>query len=441
MASVTVRADRPHSGPYASGACQAAPPAVPPLSDDTHVQLDEVYKVIRVAGGVRYNAWTLGGSVPAPTLHGRQGSTLHVSMTNRCNEQPVEGHFERTPPHLHSLSVHGVTFAAADSHHRVPPGQTVDVDLPLQRAGVFMYHCGSGITVEHLAAGEYGMLIVDPAQGYDAPPPDCQFVVVQSEVYARRKFEADDVFTLDPVTCRSGQASYVLFNGNFSSLLSHPLQTAPGQRVRLYLLNAGPDSPSSLAIEGIVFDRVWMDGNPQREIRDAVAVDLPPGRGAIADFVVPAAGMYVLLDHHYANAFIGAKGYIRCGDAVGVGIPDAPEVLSSNLAANRGRLIYEGRCMVCHGSSPGLWPRGEKAPSLRGVTTRRSADWLRRWMRSPESMVREDAQGRALFEQWHHVIEPNQALRNSDIDDLIAYLRWIDKLPVEPAKAPPAETE
>ena len=53
----------------------------------THdIQIDIVDRVITLAPGVRFMAWTLGGSVPGPVVHARVGDRIRFSMTNRSDE-------------------------------------------------------------------------------------------------------------------------------------------------------------------------------------------------------------------------------------------------------------------------------------------------------------------------------------------------------------------
>jgi nitrite reductase (NO-forming) len=54
------------------------------------VQLDTTHKIIEIAPGVMFSAWTFGDSVPGPTIRARVGDRIKFSMTNRSDE-PVPG--------------------------------------------------------------------------------------------------------------------------------------------------------------------------------------------------------------------------------------------------------------------------------------------------------------------------------------------------------------
>ena len=64
-----------YSGPPVVGEYLTQVPAVAklPQGNRTHnVRMDIVAQQIEVGPGVRYNAWTFGGTVPGPVLHVRR---------------------------------------------------------------------------------------------------------------------------------------------------------------------------------------------------------------------------------------------------------------------------------------------------------------------------------------------------------------------------------
>lgn len=68
------------------------------------------------------------------------------------------------------------------------------------------------------------------------------------------------------------------------------------------------------------------------------------------------------------------------------------------------------------------------APDLRGVTERREERWLVDWLRSPETMIAHDDTAKALMARFR-VPMPNQNLTATDIERLLAYLRWASRNP------------
>ena len=69
-----------------------------------------------------------------------------------------------------------------------------------------------------------------------------------------------------------------------------PLRAKPGERLRLYVLNAGPSKTSSFHVVGTIFDRVWMEGNPDNQFRGMQTVLLGSSNSAIVEFMIPEAG-------------------------------------------------------------------------------------------------------------------------------------------------------
>lgn len=85
--------------------------------------------------------------------------------------------------------------------------------------------------------------------------------------------------------------------------------------MRLYVLNVGPTDTSSFHIVGVIFDRVWYEGNLKNEWHGMQTVLLGASNGAVMEFVVPEAGDYVIVDHEFADAQKGALGRIKAGPA------------------------------------------------------------------------------------------------------------------------------
>ena len=81
-----------HKGPFASGGSISPGAELKPLdpSPVKEVRLDTTHKIIEIAPGVKFSAWTFGDQVPGPTVRARVGDRIKFSMTNRSDE-PVPG--------------------------------------------------------------------------------------------------------------------------------------------------------------------------------------------------------------------------------------------------------------------------------------------------------------------------------------------------------------
>ena len=88
-------------------------------------------------------------------------------------------------------------------------------------------------------------------------------------------------------------------------------------------------------------------------------------------------------------------------------------------ASDKGKSLFMKRsCASCH-----AFGRKMAGPDLRGVTQRRSTDWLKQWLKSPDTMVSSDSAAKALYNQYNKLKMPNLKLSDEEVDALIAYLR------------------
>jgi nitrite reductase (NO-forming) len=283
--------------------------------------------------------------------------------------------------------------------------------------------------LEHIASGMYGMVIVEPRNGYPTKV-DHEYAVVQSEFYTKldpqkRKVDGKPLYVLDGERVRTKSPTYTVFNGRYNGMVDKPLPAKPGERVRLFVLNVGPSNTSSFHVVGTIFDRVWMEGNPDNQWRGAQTVLLGSSNAAIVEFVIPEAGSYIMVDHHFANASQGAIGLIAAGAPKGGGetehhnIPATP--VPSDPLAVKGKLSFESKCLACHSIGGG----DKLGPDLYGVSKRRTDAWLAKWLKSPEQLLASDADAKAMFDKYKLPM-PNQNLSDEEIREYIIYFKWAD---------------
>ena len=93
-----------------------------------------------------------------------------------------------------------------------------------------------------------------------------------------------------------------------------------GDRVRFFVVNAGPSLRSDFHIVGAVFDRVYPDGNPANVLESVQTYSVPAGGGAVfeAEFREGESGegVYAFVTHAFADASKGAVGLIKVGQPV-----------------------------------------------------------------------------------------------------------------------------
>ena len=217
-------------------------------------------------------------------------------------------------PMMHSMDFHAAMVSPQDKYRSIAPGQTIEFEFTLNYPGIFMYHCGTPMILEHIASGMYGAVIVEPRNGYPTKV-DREYVIVQSEFYAKpdpgkRKVDGAPLYVLDGDRLRASQPTHTVFNGVHNGMVKNPLAAKAGERVRLHLLNVGPSRTSSFHVVGTIFDRVWIEGNPDNQFRGMQTVLLGSSNSAIVEFVIPEDGSYIMVDHHFANASQGAIGLI-----------------------------------------------------------------------------------------------------------------------------------
>ena len=434
-----VSAER-HKGAFAEGASLSMGAELKPLDPSAvkTVRLDTTHKIIEIAPGVKFSAWTFGDTVPGPTVRARVGDRIKFSMTNRSDEA-VPGVRLTAAPMMHSMDFHAAMVSPQDKYRSIAPGQTIEFEFVLNYPGIFMYHCGTPMILEHIASGMYGAVVVEPRNGYPTKVQR-EYVVVQSEFYAKpdpgkTKVGGAPLYVLDTDRLRDARPTHTVFNGVHNGMVKNPLPAKVGERVRLHVLNVGPSKTSSFHVVGTIFDRVWFEGNPDNQFRGMQTVLLGSSNSATVEFVIPEEGSYIMVDHHFANASQGAIGLISTAAK-----PPAAELEHHNMPASAtptdpeavaGKQGFESKCLACHSVGEGK----KLGPDVYGVTKRRSKAWLARWLKEPEKMLQTDADAKAMLKEYNNIPMPNQSLTDTEIKQYLKYFEWIDAQPAGAAKA------
>ena len=262
----------------------------------THIiRLEMNHTPVSIAPGVRYAAWTFGGTVPGPALRVRQGDTVDFTLINRANIP-------------HSMDFHAAEIAPSKYYVNVMPGDSLRYRFVTHVPGAFMYHCGTAPAALHIANGMYGAIIVDPAR---RRPRAREFVFVQSEFYLTPKPAADGVRTLEWERLLTLAPDHVVFNGRADQYAAHPIEVEPNQLLRLYVVNAGPNRISSFHVVGGIFERVFQDGSNSSPLSGVQTVNVPVGGGSIFELRLRQPGDYPFVTHAFADATKGAVGVLR----------------------------------------------------------------------------------------------------------------------------------
>jgi nitrite reductase (NO-forming) len=262
---------------------------------------------LQIAQGVTYQGWTFGGTVPGPVLRVRVGDLVRVRVVNETGM-------------AHSIDFHAARIPANVAYRTIMPKDSLSFEFTARDAGAFLVHCGTPPITMHLMQGMYFPIIVDPRAGWGTKA-DKEFVLVQSEFYAKQgdstQAGATTVLQPDWPAAMAKNPSQVVFNGRAFQYKNAPLKVDVGDRVRFFVVNAGPSMNSDFHIVGAIFDRVYPDGDPSHALSDVQTYTVPAGGGAVFEttFAKDASGegLYAFVTHSFADAEKGAVGVIQVG--------------------------------------------------------------------------------------------------------------------------------
>jgi nitrite reductase (NO-forming) len=277
----------------------ALPPA--PAGAVAAVRLDISHAVVAIAPGIRYDAWTFGGTAPGPVIHVRQGQTVRVTLHNAS-------------PMPHSVDFHAAQVAPNVAFSDVLPGQDKTFSFVASVPGVFMYHCGTAPAFMHIANGMYGAIVVEPA---GMPAADREYVLVGSEWYLGSGGLTSPA-SLDMTKAEQMTPDWVTWNGYAGQYKTHPLTADPGQTVRFWVVDAGPSLNTEFHVVGTVLSRAWINADlvdaPQHDIQTAV---VPAGGGGVFDVKIDKPGLYPFVSHSFASVQLGQVGLLNVGHVAG----------------------------------------------------------------------------------------------------------------------------
>lgn len=267
------------------------------------------HETIEIAGGVKYTGWTFGHTVPGPVIRVREGDLVRITLVNQAKDMP------------HSIDFHASKIPMNHAMKSIGPRDSLQFEFEATTPGVFMVHCGTAPVLMHIAQGMYLPIIVDPKGGWPTRA-DKEFILVQSDFYPKRSAADTSLSEADWDAMRKADATYVVFNGKAFQYQSAPLQVDEGDRVRLFVMNAGPNIRSEFHVVGNIFDRVYPGGNTAQVIDDVQTWSVPTGGGAVFELEfkkgLSGTGTYAFVTHAFADASKGAVGLIQVGKTAGM---------------------------------------------------------------------------------------------------------------------------
>ena len=282
-----------------------APDVPPPITRDyatkVIVEMETEEIVLELADGVEYMFWTFGGEVPGQFIRVREGDMVEFRLANLPTS---------TVPH--NIDLHAVTGTGGGAAvSMVVPGKEATFEFRAIKPGLFVYHCATAPVGLHVANGMYGLILVEPKDGY--PEVDHEFYIMQSEFYTAGAFNDAGLQAFDLDKAIDEDAEYVVFNGRVGSMTGeNALQARVGETVRLFVGNGGPNLTSSFHVIGEMFDRVYGEGGSVINQLNVQTTVVPPGGSAVVEFLLDVPGRYTLVDHALFRAFNkGAVGILE----------------------------------------------------------------------------------------------------------------------------------
>ncbi len=278
-------------------ACMASAPALA-TAKTVKVTFTAMEKEVVIDNkGTKYPAWTFNGAIPGPVVRVKVGDTVDFKLIN-----PKEN------KNSHSIDFHAAEVDVLNEFAPVKPGHTKHFKFVARRAGVYMYHCGANPMAQHIARGMFGIIIVDPKKYTKAyPKPDREYVLIQSQYFPN----AEDYTAM----IENRGWTNALINGKVFHYdpvhdpnATKVLMAKPGERVRIYFVNANINMPVAFHPIAGIWDRVFINGNPKNVLYDVQTYNVAVAEASAFDIVSPKdrATNNAIVDHTMSAALRGA---------------------------------------------------------------------------------------------------------------------------------------
>ncbi len=252
-----------------------------------------------VGGADTMAAWTFDGSIPGKPVRVQEGDTVDFTLVN-----PAEN------KNSHAMDFHAAQVNVLDEFAPVKPGESKHFKFEAKVPGVFMYHCGASPMVQHIARGMYGIIIVEPKDKKNYPKADREYVLIQQQYFP-------DVENYGAMLGDANAWKGSLINGKVLHYdpVHDPngghdvLEAKPGERVRIYFVNANINNPVALHPIASIWDRVYINGNPKNQLQGIQTYNVAVAEADTFDLVTPkdkeVAGI-AIVDHAMNAALRGA---------------------------------------------------------------------------------------------------------------------------------------
>lgn len=269
-------------------------PTLPPLPSShvlpLHFHAREA--PVRVSSDTVVAGWTFEGDIPGPFIHCRVGDEVQFTLTN-----------EAIVPH--SMDFHAAQINPKVAFRSAIKGASVSYSFKPRNAGAFLYHCGTAPVLMHLGSGMFGVIVVSPREPL---PRAREFVLVQNEFYLGDAVAG--VHPFDYSKMLSAPPDIVAFNGRPDQYSREPIRVKVGERVRFWVVTAGPTLPCAFHIVGEQFDSVYLGAPPSGAIHGVQTWSVPAGGGHCFELTCDVPGEFPFVNHAFGHGQKGAIGYL-----------------------------------------------------------------------------------------------------------------------------------
>ena len=277
-------------------------PTLPPVPSGAvkKFDVDVFHHVTQVSKGLApTEVWSFAvngkehrGTGVSPPMVVTEGDRVDFRLTNGSDEA-----MKVDLPH--SLDFHSAEVDPGARYADLAPGKSMRYRFTAGHPGVFMYHCATKPVLMHTGAGMVGMFVVRPK---GLAPVDKELWITQQEFYIGKP-GAD----ADMVKMAAKKPDVIAFNGYADQYADAPITVRRGDRVRAFVLNAGPSIWSAFHVIGTVFDRTVVEGTIGH---DAQTISLAPSQGGWVEFTLAEEGNYPFVTHAFGDMVRGATGVL-----------------------------------------------------------------------------------------------------------------------------------
>ncbi|MEA2292108.1 MAG: hypothetical protein QOF17_1128 [Solirubrobacteraceae bacterium] len=255
------------------------------------------------------------GTAASPPIVVNEGDRVQITFTN--------GGSKRMAVNMpHSIDFHSAEVAPNEDYVDVAPGKELEFAFVAKHPGVFMYHCATQPVLLHTSAGMVGMMVVKPR---DLAPVDQELWLTQEEFYLGAPGKPADMAKM-----AAEKPDVMAFNGFANQYKVAPITVRRGEKIRMYVLDAGPSKWSAFHVIGTVFDTTHVEGVVGH---DSQTVNFAPSQGGWVEFTLDREGNYPFVTHAFGDMVKGAAGVLHTTGAPKVEAPAPAAAGGHDMAA------------------------------------------------------------------------------------------------------------